>query len=242
VLDGAAWREASAFPAFQDWADEVERVLAFLEARGVFGDYLPRLRAREREGALAEARTAFFFHRNGFQITAWEPEAVSGRPGDLEVRWQGCEPIFVEVKGPGWESELTFEEIRAGRQHGPKYINAEARAVGPVSRVLYAVDKAIPKLDPGRCNLVVVVDDLFLSPTEMPRELLEGQVVRGLGDPRYVPVSAVLLLNPASHGNGVEYRKYFVPNGGAARPLPQAVYDGLLRGNNDPQGPRWARD
>jgi hypothetical protein len=242
VLDGAVWRDASVFPAFQDWADEVEGVLSFLESQRKFETFLPRLRARERDGAFAEARVAFFFHRNGFDITDWEPAAVVGRPGDLEVRWRNSEPIFVEVKGPGWEGELTLEQIQAGRQHGPKYINAEARAVGPVSRVLYAVDKAIPKLDVTRCNLVVVVDDLFLSPTEMPRSILKGQLTRGLSDPKYVPVSAVFLLNPASYGQGVEYRKYFVPNPGAARPLPAPVHDGLLQGNDDPQGPQWARD
>ena len=187
-------------------------------------------------------RAAFFFRRNGFDITDWGPEAVAGRPGDLEVRWRASEPIFLEVKGPGWESELTDEEIQAGRQHAPKYINAQARAVGPISRVLYAVDKAIPKLDVARCNLVVVVDDLFLSPTDIPRDLLEGQVMHLLRDPKYVPVSAVFMLNPVSRGQGVEYRKYFVPNATAARSLPDPVHEGLLRGNDDPQGPRWARD
>ena len=158
------------------------------------------------------------------------------------MRWRASEPIFLEVKGPGWESELTEEEKQAGRQHGPKYINAQARAVGPVEKVMYAVDKAMPKLDVARCNLVVVVDDLFLSPVDMPRNLLEDQVTRGLQDPSRVLVSAVFLLNPVSYGQGVEYRKYFVPNATAARSLPGPVHEGLLRGNDDPQGPRWARD
>ena len=71
VLDGAVWRDESEFPASQDWADEVERVLSFLESEGKFGTFLPRLQTREtqRDGALAEARAAFFFRRNGFDIT-----------------------------------------------------------------------------------------------------------------------------------------------------------------------------
>jgi hypothetical protein len=55
------------------------------------------------------------------------------RPGDLEVRWRDSESIFAEVKGPGWDGELTQEEIKTGRQHAPKYSNAEARFVNPVT-------------------------------------------------------------------------------------------------------------
>jgi len=86
MLDGAASRESSEFPASQDWADDVERVLSFLVAQDRFGHFLPAFRGRERQrvAALAEARTGFFFHRIGFDILRWEPEAVAGRPGDLK--------------------------------------------------------------------------------------------------------------------------------------------------------------
>lgn len=202
------------------------------------------MRENERDGALAEARTGFFFNRNGFRITDWTPEAVKDRPGDMEIQWRDTESLFVEVKGPGWEGELSPEEIRAGRQFLPKYINAEGRAVGPTGRVLYAVDKALPKLAPERINLVVVVDDLFLSPTELPRNHLTGVIARELTEARYSAVSAVFLLNPVSYSGAglVEYRKYFIPNEGASRRLPEAVHEGLLVGNLDPQGPRWSRD
>ncbi len=101
VLDRAVWREESVFPAFQEWADETERILSFLESQGVLGRFMSRLTAREREGAFAEARAAFYFHRNGFRVVRWDPEAVAGRPGDLELQWRDTPPIFVEVKGPG---------------------------------------------------------------------------------------------------------------------------------------------
>jgi hypothetical protein len=168
----------------------------------------------------------------------------AGQPGDLEICWRDTEPIFVEVKGPGWEGELSPEEIRAGRQFLPKYINADARAVGPVKSVAYAIGKALPKFAPDRINLVVVVDDLFLSPTEMPKEILAGQISRELADPRFSSVGAVFLLNPVSYsGHGqVEYRKFFISNEAATRPLPTAVQQGLLAGNVDPQGPWWSRD
>ncbi|MDP2605534.1 MAG: hypothetical protein Q8S00_23580 [Deltaproteobacteria bacterium] len=244
VLDGAVWRDESKYPAFQVWADEAERLFAFLEAQGVFKRFLPRLRAREREktAALAEARAGFFFHRNGFRILRWEPEEVPGHPGDLDLQWQESEPIFVEVKGPDWEGELTEAERRAGRKDLPKYINAEARAIAPQDRVLYAITKALPKLAERRANLVVVVDDLFVSPVELPKEYLTAVLATALADPACRFLGGVFLLSPVTYGGFVEYRKYFVPNVDAAHPLPDVVRQGLAAGNSDPQGPRWLRE
>jgi hypothetical protein len=133
VVGNAKWRESSQYPAFQVWADEAERLFAFLEAQSMFERFLPRLCAREREktAAMAEARTGFFFHRNGFRILRWEPEEVKDHPGDLDIQWRNCEPIFVEVKAPDWEGELTERERHEGRKDLPKYINAEGRAIAP---------------------------------------------------------------------------------------------------------------
>lgn len=244
VLNGAVWRDKSKYPAFQEWADEAERVFAFLEAEGVFERFLPRLRAREREktAALAEARAGFFFKRNGFRILRWEPEEVPDHPGDVDIQWRESEPIFVEVKGPDWEGELTETERRASRKNLPKYISAEGRWIAPQDRVLYAITKALPKLAERRTNLVVIVDDLFMSPVEMPKDHLTSVVANGLADPACRFVVGVFLLNPVSYGNFVEYRKYFIPNVGATHPLPDVVREGLAAGNSDPQGPRWLRE
>jgi len=101
-------------------------------------------------------------HCNGFSITQWEPEAVAGRPGDLGVAWRESEPIFVEVKGPGWESELKPDErVGSGRAEG-KNVDLEVRAVDSIGPILYAIDMSLPKLAAHRCNLVPVVDDLFV--------------------------------------------------------------------------------
>ena len=244
ILDKAEWRESSKYPAFQEWADEAERLFAFLQAQGIFERFLPRLCAREREktAAMAEARAGFFFHRNGFRILRWEPEEVTGRPGDLDIQWRNSEAIFVEVKAPDWEGELTERERRDGRKDLPKYINAEVRAIAPQERVLYAIAKATPKLAEHRANLVVVVDDLFVSPVEMLKDHLSAAVANHLADPERCLVGGVLLINPVSFGQYVEYRKYFMPNVSAKHPLPKVVTEGLTAGNNDPQGPRWLRE
>lgn len=103
ITDNSAWRGKDDFPSDQVWADEIEKVLSHIHAHGQFDRFLPRLRGpvSQRDGALAEAHVSFFFDRNQFRIVSWEPEAVLGHPGDLEIQWQGTPSIFVEVKGPG---------------------------------------------------------------------------------------------------------------------------------------------
>jgi hypothetical protein len=245
MLDRAAWRSTSVFPSTQKWADETERILSFLDVQDVLDDFLPRLCAREseRDGAMAEARAGYFFTRNGFRILVWEPEEVANHPGDLEIQWRASEPIFVEVKGPGWEGELSQEALDSGRQRLPKYIQGETRSVDPTERVAFAIGKAVPKLAANRVNLIVVADDLFISPTEIPTSLLNSRVQRALEDPRYRVVSGVLMLNAVSYSEAaaVEYRTFFVPNAEAERLLPEAVSSGFLADNLNPHGPRRAR-
>lgn len=240
ILDGAVWREKHPFPAHQAWADEIERVLAFLEMQGQFGRFQSRLRAWERDGAMAEARAGFYFHRNGFRILAWEPVAVAGIPGDIEIVWRDTEALFLEVKCPSWEGELEKEEIQAGRTERPKHINAEGRAIDPVERVMYVVGKALPKFSPDRANLVVVVDDLFVSPLDLPTTFVSGRLAGELADARYSTVSGVFLLNPVLYRDEVEYRAFFVP--GSGKPLPDQVKGAFLDENTRPKTPPWLRN
>ena len=130
--------------------------------------FLPRFREypRERDAALGEARLAFFFHRNNFRIVSWFPPGRGSHEGDLEIQWTDTEPIFVEVKGPTWEGELSAEERDTGRKVQPKYIDGQARSVRPSVEVRNALRKALPKLSQERANLVAIVDDLFLSPLD----------------------------------------------------------------------------
>jgi hypothetical protein len=90
--------------------------------------------------------------------------------------------------------------------------------------------------------LVVVVDDLFVSPMELPKDYLEPTVAEGIAARECRSVSGVLLLNPVNFGGSIEYRKYFIQNMVAEHPLPDAVSKGLFLGNSDPQGPRWLKE
>lgn len=179
ICRDASWRGKDEFPSSQLWADEVERVLSFLEIQGQFGRYLPMLGGKltQRDGALAEARVAFFFHRNGFQIVSWHPKGASNRFGEFQVQWHDTKPIFVEVKGPRWEGELNDHEKFGPRRQQPRYINGEARFVDSVGKIIDAAEKAIPKFPTSGPNLLVVVAYLlFVSPRELPRNILEPQL------------------------------------------------------------------
>lgn len=229
IVDGAVWREKHPFPAHQEWADEIESILEFLERQGQLGRFRSRLCAWERDGAMAEARAGFYFHLNRFRILTWEPVAVSGIPGDIEIDLHGTEALFLEVKCPSWEGELEKRERNAGRTDRPKYINAEARAVDPVERVMYVAGKALPKFSPERVNIIVVVDDLFVSPLELPIDIVGGRIAEELTDARYSTVSGIFLLNPVLSRAKVEYRTLFVP--GCGNPIPDPVRDAFRNGS-----------
>jgi hypothetical protein len=177
-----------------DRIDDPERVLSFLQAQGALKALLPRLLAREWEGAYAEARVGYFFKCNGFKILKLGPEEVRDRPGDIDIQWMETEPIFVEVKGPGWKGELSQEERLTGRKDLPKYINGDARFLDTFGSLVGAIDKAIPKFSAARPNLVAIADDPFMSALQMPLDLLESRILLHLKEVRCVCVGGLLCL------------------------------------------------
>ncbi len=203
---GAKWRREDAFPGRQVWADEIERLLCFLVAQDQFERFVPRLRdnARARDAALAEARVAFFLYRNGFRIRAWEPASSNGRRGEFEVSWNSGPPIFVEVKAPDWQGELLPEEKTGTRKAQGKHVDLEARRVDPIAQPLAVITKnAVPKLTPDRPNLVVIADDLFLSPVAAP--YVESRIEDYLARPENACISSVLFFQAEERRSEIEY-------------------------------------
>jgi Holliday junction resolvase-like predicted endonuclease len=223
-VTGAHWASQDEFPAFRSWADDTERILAFIYDEGRFDTLFPRLHrtnAEHRTAALTEARAAWFLHQLGFSILEWEPIAINQRPGDLMISLVDSRPVFVEVKAPTWQGELgralkTVEPNKAqqivDRIDQVKYINADARFVDPVGVVIDVIAKnAIPKLGDDRPNLVVVGDDLFFSPVESP--LSEHQFREAFRTRSELNrVGGVLLLSPQSHSGEVVYHCEFEVN------------------------------
>lgn len=138
----------------------------FLETKQVqFEHYLSSLngRKRQRDAALAELRVAFYLHRNTFRVSDWRPIRMNGREGEYLVRGPVGTDVFVEVKGPTWQFELSDEELRQGRQHKPKDLSFEVRDVEHIKTIQFEVEKAYGKFAPGVQNLLVISDNLFVS-------------------------------------------------------------------------------
>jgi hypothetical protein len=174
------------------------------------------------------------------QLERADDSIVHQRPGDLSVSWRDGAAIFVEVKGPGWESELSDDERKGVRRIQGKYVDGEARSIDSVGPVLRAIDKSLPKLAAGRANIVAIVDDLFSSPTSLPEGWLEHSVQEHIARPEAHVVSGVFFLRPELYvGEPLEYLYRFVDNSQASTRLPADVLRGWLAGNSNRQGPRW---
>jgi hypothetical protein len=240
----AKWLTQDDFPGSQVWADDVERVLSFVLAEGQFERFLPRLNddRRSRNSALAEIRAAFFFHRNSFRILSWEPKSTTGKLGDLEIQWFDTGPIFVEIKGPDWQGELSDSEKMGERKTQLKYLDMEARFVDPASQVLKVIESnAIPKFSRDRSNLVVIVDDLFISPVGLPG--LESQVQAELARAEFAILGGVLFLKADWWAGSIEYRIQFVsnPNALSQCALPFPVTEGFLASSQHDEQQRVRR-
>jgi hypothetical protein len=195
----------------------------FLEVRREFDRFLPRLRDQTREhrnAALGEIRAAFVLANTGFQITAWEPVAVPGRPGDLEVvNEDDATRIFVETKAPTWQGEVwrdgtRDEDFKRHRVKKEKHLAFEACPVGPVATPMNIIrDNAVPKLADDRANLVVIADDMRVSPVGVPGLAEQvNEITRRGGFER---MGAVMFIDPDPVGDDVIYRMQFVENASA---------------------------
>lgn len=166
IRDGSEWTDEDEFPSYQFYADEAERVLSFAAASGVFERYLPKLRknARQRDAALSELRVAFFLSRNEFVVEEWETVGASNREGEFTIKTPAGEKIFVEVKAPTWQGELSEEELlHSDRKQIGKYLHGETRAVAPWERIRFAVNKAYGKFRDDAPTLLIIADDLFIG-------------------------------------------------------------------------------
>jgi hypothetical protein len=238
ISDGAKWRHQGAFPECQGCADDLERVLNFSELQGQFERFLPRLKddARSRDSALAEIRTGFLFHRKGFKILRWEPPSGSGKLGDLEIRWGSTEAIFVEVKAPDWEGELSESERTPDRKALGRLVDGEARSVDPIGEAFKVIEEnALPKFSDTMPNLVVVVDNYFSSVVGHPYQYLQERAEAELRAPKYSRLGGVLFLKTDVWKSTVEYLVAFVANPNAIRncSLPTGVIEGLARSSRN---------
>jgi len=152
---------------------------------------------------------------NGFPIVQWEPPGLNGKFGEFNISTLEQKCVFVEVKNPGWEGELSVAERQAGRAKQPKYRGLEGGAFGnwiPLQKCI-ASKNTYPKFDPAQPNLLVVADDLKVSLHDCPEhaEIALYNTHKGYGTTGYFTSRAfenlggVGIFGAFSGGRGVEY-------------------------------------
>lgn len=114
--------------------------------------------------------------------------------------WKGIANSL--VSGPGWESELSEAEIKAGRAKQEKYQDIEGRNVAPEEGVRRTVKKARPKFSGKVPSLIAIADDYFVNigtwgtdPIRMA--LTKGSATYGPGvfkDPTYANIGGVCVF------------------------------------------------
>lgn len=185
IVGAAGWASSNAkCPSCQQWADEFERVFSYSDYRGQFANYFNRLTSKsysQFDSSLAELRVAYHLDRTGFPIVTWEPIPKSGNAGEFIVACPSGENVFVEVKSPGWESELESHELKAGRATQEKYRDNEGRWVAPHAAIQFGIRKAYKKFDSASRNLLVIADDLFLRLETSPETFAQAALYRAGG-------------------------------------------------------------
>jgi hypothetical protein len=163
IYDGAQWA-GGGYPSHQMFADELECLLEFAASGGVLSMYSKELRGRanQRDSALEELRVGKLLSDSGFPVVEWRPVGLAPKEGEFVVRGEDGIGIFVEVKSPGWEGEVSEAERAAGRLVEAKYSGHEAFYGNGGAKVEFAIEKAYPKFHPANHNLLVIADDLFV--------------------------------------------------------------------------------
>jgi hypothetical protein len=120
------------YPACPEYAEELDALLLFADQQGRLPDFIPRLESRntQRDEALSELRVAYLLHHSQFPVVQWEPPGLNGKVGEYLIATPEGQHVFVEVKSPGWEGELSDEEHQAGRTKQPKYQHGDGGAFG----------------------------------------------------------------------------------------------------------------
>jgi len=163
VFTNSWWSEQSNFPPCDEWKADIEKHLRFMLDKSYLSSIENQLRSRNFESFLSEIFAACFVEVSlGFEITEWNPQTKKGRDVEFRVRIKENSEIFCEVKSPGWQGQLTKEEIDSGRAKQSKHSKfTEARAVHPYMNIRKTIANSYEKFLSDRQNLLIITDDLF---------------------------------------------------------------------------------
>lgn len=155
------------YPGPEAYVKELDVLLKFADEKGCLQRFVPNLEGRnnQRDEALNELRLAYLLENLNFPIIQWDPPGLNGKIGEFLLESPEKTSVFTEIKSPGWESELSPEQIKAGRAKLPKYIGLGGGAVGNFQAVHRCISspKTYPKFTADQSNLLIISDDLNLS-------------------------------------------------------------------------------
>lgn len=173
VAQGATWAGQDQFPGSVG-ADLFEEWLQFIACKGELGRFHHRLQTstkEQRDETFAEIGCAYFLEKKlGLSIIAWEPPGIAGKKGEFLVALPDGQQMFVEVKSPGWEAEITRREpaaVAAARLAQPKYPGVEAFFTSAEPAIIQATKKAYGKFPDTMPTLLLIFDDERMPLTEM---------------------------------------------------------------------------
>lgn len=171
VFSNSWWSKQRNFPPCDDWKDDIEKHLKFMQYKGWLTSIKPQLQSRNYGSFLSEIFAAYFVEKDlGFGVTAWNPKTKEGRDVEFHIKDKAGSEIFCEVKSPGWQGQLTKEEIQSGRAKQPKYSTfGESRVTAPYMKIRKTLDKSYKKFIPNKQNLLIITDNLFQPPSFGPQ-------------------------------------------------------------------------
>lgn len=163
VFADSWWSEQKHFPPCDEWKANIEKHLQFMQDKGWLTSIKQKLKSRTYESFLSEIFAAYFVEKNlGFEVTTWNPKTKDGRDVEFCIKDKADSDIFCEVKSPGWQGQLTNEEIQSGRAKQPKYSTfGESRGTVPYMKIRKTLDKSYKKFISNKQNLLIITDNLF---------------------------------------------------------------------------------
>lgn len=253
VAQGAAWAGQDQFPGSVG-ADVFEAWLQFIACKGELGRFHHRLQTstkEQRDETFTEIGCAYFLEKKlGLPIIGWEPPGVAGKKGEFLVALPDGHRMFVEVKSPGWEAEITRTEpatVAAARLSQPKYPGVEAFFYSAEPPIVTAVKKAYGKFPDTTPTLLLIFDDERVPLTEMCLDDLLGTFyekhIPGTKDPsdptkekedgcffdsRFERLGAVGILNYgyARHPGDLRFALFRNPHALTAVAVPREAFPG----------------
>lgn len=230
-------RDGDKYPSDQCFADELELLLDFAAKHGQLDWYSSRLvkKPRERSAAIAELSVAYDLCARGFHLLSFEPLGLNCKKGEFLVSpARETVRVFVEVKAPDWQAEVTgfgtlaHDPSAQQRLTEKKYRDGDGGPILPGVGVQFAIEKAYEKLPPDQPTLLIVPSNGMFNSYEHFPQMIAHRLLNNDGpfvSSKFERLGGVGLFWYQYIGTGIRYDMEVIPNPHAAakNTLPQSV-------------------